>query len=110
MTSQAATGSSQELKSLNWPTGQSAVTPGQTVDYLTCYRENRLEKSTTKFTNFEAPTKRVTCGLHENRCFSSVAHVKENSNSYIQYAYRGCVNANSTILEAQDGEPYYVRQ
>ena len=106
MTSQAATGSTQELKNLNWPNGQTV----QTVDYLTCYKENRLDKSTTKFTTFKAPTKRVTCGLHENRCFSSVAHVKENSNSYIQYAYRGCINANSTILAGQEQKPYYVRQ
>ena len=106
-----------ELNMLNWPRATyqgkpngGDVIPGQSVDYLTCFKENRLDKSTTKFTEFKAPTQKVTCGLHENRCFSSVAHVKENSNSYIQYSYRGCINSNSTLLESQDGEPYYVQQ
>ena len=112
ISSRPASQTGENLKKLNWPTASNggAVQVGQSVTYLTCWKENRLDKSTTKFTTFKAPTKKVTCGLHENRCFSSTAHVKENSNSYIQYAYRGCLNANATILEGQDGKPYYVRQ
>ena len=119
ISSRAATGAYQlELNLLNWPTATSYqgkpnggdVKPGQSVAYLTCWKENRLDKSATKFTTFKAPNKKVRCGLHENRCFSSVAHVKENSNSYIQYAYRGCINSNSTLLESQYEEPYYVQQ
>ena len=112
VSSRSASQTGADLKKLNWPTAGTggAVTPGQPVDYLTCFKENRLDKSTTKFTSFKEPTKRVTCGLHENRCFSSVAHVKQNSDSYIQYAYRGCINANATILAGQDKKPYYSRQ
>jgi len=109
MSSRPASLTGGELKKLNWPTtGNNNVTAGQPVDYLTCYKENRMDTSETK-QNFKAPTKKVTCGLHENRCFSSVAHVKKNSNTYIQYAYRGCLNANSTILAGQQEKPYYVR-
>ena len=112
ISSRPASQTGEILKKLNLPTAGNggAVQVGQSVTYLTCWKENRLDKSTTKFTTFKTPNKKVTCGLHENRCFSSVAHVKENSNSYIQYAYRGCINANSTILAGQEQKPYYVRQ
>jgi len=110
VSSRPATQTGAELKKLNWPTTDNggAVTPGQPVTYLTCYKENRMDMSKTKQT-FRPPTKKVTCGLHENRCFSSVAHVKKNSDTYIQYAHRGCLNANSTILGGQQEKPYYTR-
>jgi len=111
MTSRTAiTSTSTENTKLNFPTAENGgvISPGgQSFDYLTCFKENRMETFKTK-TLFRSPTKKVRCGLHENRCFSSVAHVRKNSDTYIQFAYRGCTNQNATLLNPAE-KPYYVK-
>merc|ERR1711935_691200 len=109
-TRQASQTTDTQNDKLNFPTAANGgvISPsGQSFDYLTCYKENRMETFKTK-TLFRSPTKKVRCGLHENRCFSSVAHVRKNSDTYIQFAYRGCTNQNATLLNPAE-KPYYVK-
>jgi len=98
---------------LNWPKtsqGTYASPPlvgGSSTSYLSCYEEKRIQRFSSK-TTFTTPGKKVRCGLHENRCFSSITHIKKNSDNYFQYAHRGCVNANSTMLNPIN-KPYYIK-
>jgi len=112
VTEKSVDSTGEGLSKLNWPKSSASTKPdakGATFSYLSCFEETRIERFDKK-KEFSKPGKKVRCGLHENRCFSIITHVKKNSDNYIQYAYRGCVNANSTLLNPTTDKPNYMKR
>jgi len=108
--STSATADSTALKKLNFPQSGSDKKPSpNAVTALECFEEIKVHKKMKK-EEFKKPLRKVRCALNENYCFSRVAHYRKNSDTYVQFAERGCTSKNQTLLnQSVESKPYWVK-
>ena len=79
----------------------------QWQDILGSYlKENKLIESN-KLLDFKQPETKVTCEFGQNRCYSRVAHVELEGETFVQFAIRGCASQNATL---GINDAYYVER
>ena len=58
-------------------------------------------------TDFKEPEEKERCEFGENMCYSHIAHAELEDEKFVQYAIRGCISKNITLVA---DEPLYVQR